>query len=135
MDYNFKDAKWQMFSFTNFYLSGIQKGIQSWHAATRLGLRSDAFQYRNWAANHETIIVCDGGDSEKLQNIYDELFFGSGFDHDKFHERGLNDALTAIVIVLPDWMYQSDLYNVVNNVNTEHRELRKFMSLRKLAAN
>lgn len=108
--------QYRFYSFTNMYLSSIQKGIQTAHAVSEMSktvyptnIANDA--YSNWAKFDKTIIVLNGGNQAMLQMLYDfAVPFGKRFDLPvvKFHEdeQSLNGALTAVGIILPSCWYE-----------------------------
>jgi hypothetical protein len=110
----------RLYTFTNFYLSSIQQGIQSAHCLHDLFLN-----YNNpnqeadhilltWAEYHKTMIVLNGGDSLSLAELYAELLplaTDREYPIGTFSEdaRSLNNALTCVGIVLPASVYEIDL--------------------------
>jgi hypothetical protein len=100
------------------YLSSIQQGIQAQHATTELFLKyeQDVVGYHDarrevlydWAENHKTSILLNGGYSSALrelitfldsrQNPYPWASFNEGED-------ALDGALTCVAIVLPEKVY------------------------------
>lgn len=102
--------------FVNSYISDIQRGIQPLHCIVDL-----IYKYRldssikpkvidDWATNHKTVIVLNGGNSASLQDLH--FFFMSKenpFPFAKFHEdeQSLNGALTSVGIILPERIYDS----------------------------
>jgi hypothetical protein len=110
----------------NSYLAGIHAGIQSAHSETELALvyalepelsfehhsnPEFAFaNYKDWAKNHKTIIVLDGGWHSELVKMTE--FLMSNKDHPyawaSFCEspEALNGAMTNLSIVLPFHMYE-----------------------------
>lgn len=105
------------YHFNNFYLSGIHAGIQSAHSQTELAIKygfnkkqgdpkSEA--YEDWAVNHKTMVVLNGGMQQSLaelltfldnpDNPYPWAYFCES-------EEALNNALTNIALVLPYHMY------------------------------
>ncbi len=104
------------YSFVNYYLSDIQRGIQSGHANVELSLLSKEKgydMYVDWAKNHKTVVVLNGGNQASLQNIYTTLEDcakgGMMMPFAKFHEdeQSLNGALTAVSIVVPEFYYET----------------------------
>lgn len=115
----------RLYTFTNFYLSGIQQGIQSAHCAVELFNKyhcyvndNARFPLKEWAQNHKTMIVLSGGDSKSLNNIIE--FFSSPtnkFAWAFFREdqQSLNSATTCVGIVLPEYIYE-----VSSQVSKDH---------------
>lgn len=107
----------------NFYMSGIHAGIQSAHAQHELMLKYMIPQgellsvpqqardsYVEWARDHKTIIVLNGGMQGDLQQWQEFLSLSGGhkyawasFNEDQY---ALNGALTNIALVLPETIYK-----------------------------
>lgn len=110
--------------FQNFYLQGIHAGIQSQHTTAELfikyrggntledfksNLSKNALLY-DWAENHKTTIVLNGGmqcDLEEIkgllsseENPYPWAFFNEA-------DFSLNGALTNVGIILPEKIYNA----------------------------
>lgn len=112
MQANFERVEWRLYTFTNLYVSSIQKGIQTAHVVSDLFAKYSNTNYclNEWAANHKTIIVLNGGNQESLIQTYVEMgMFAEKrkLPHVKFKEdiESLNGAVTAIGIVLPNEIY------------------------------
>lgn len=66
----------------------------------------EAFEsLREFSRTHRTFIILNGGDHNALTDLYELLEQSHPYAYDKFHEPGLNDALTSVVVVLPERMY------------------------------
>lgn len=108
--------------FGNMYLSSIQQGIQAAHAVSEMFIRfpiQDLAVQRvpgdlilNWAQNHKTMILLNGGYAATIQDLVD--FFDKQSMHDTveypwapFYEEqdSLNGALTTVGIILPEKIY------------------------------
>lgn len=111
--------------FGNMYLSSIQNGIQPQHCTSELFVKyredgiDPAFDYLyEWAENHKTTIVLNGGYSASLrelierfdsrENPYPWTYFTE--DEDAIGPLrptadGSGGALTAVCIVLPEKIY------------------------------
>lgn len=107
----------RLYTFVNYYLSGIQQGIQSLHVLGDLTVKTNKTYHENsyqkmmfnsWLENHKTVIVCNGGNSKSLQDL---CFL---FDHPENRypwayfcedEDSLCGAITAVGIVLPQEIY------------------------------
>jgi hypothetical protein len=109
----------RLYSFANFYLSPLQHGLQTAHcvsdmAAMVANLGTDHISlvdtFYDWARNHKTIIICNGGNVAMLEDLFTRLV-----DHShqfslplvKFYEdeQSLNNALTTVAILVPEWAY------------------------------
>jgi len=96
------------------YLSSIQQGIQAAHAThdmfvayrDRPGAASDFLW--EWATNHKTMILLNGGYSETIQELVDFFMRSDNpypFADFREEEASLNGALTTVGIVLPEKIY------------------------------
>lgn len=105
----------RLYSFVNYYLSPIQHGIQTAHCVSELSWMykfntKQAKAYYDWAKNHKTVVVLNGGNSLALDTTYWRL---SAFSEQlklpvtRFYEdeQSLNRALTAVAIILPENLY------------------------------
>jgi hypothetical protein len=67
----------------------------------------------NWAANHKTIIVLNGGTTENIQSIFQDLWLNANVQlpFDKFHEdeNSLGGIITCCGIIVPEEMYEAEL--------------------------
>ena len=101
--------------FGNFYLSSIQQGIQAAHCVTEMFVKYKRHKQErdpllDWARNHKTIILLNGGDCFDLLDIYCMINDESNpYPWSKFHESvtALNDAITCVGIILPEKIYES----------------------------
>lgn len=109
----------RFYGFGNYYLSSIQQGIQAAHVISTMSIfYKEATQqkkvYNEWAKFHSTIILCNGGNSASLSNLYAFLMDleaeGMNLPYNKFNEdsQSLDGALTAVGIVLPKKLYEFD---------------------------
>jgi hypothetical protein len=110
------------------YLSDIQRGIQTAHVVSEMAFQErneiDVTVFTEWAADHKTIIVLNGGNCASLKGIRDHIteFFSNGYLSKCFRfsescipmasfyedEQSLNGALTAVGIILPNWLYDEE---------------------------
>ncbi len=127
----------RLYSFVNFYLSSIQQGIQTGHAAVDLVRKyeennahpSDEHIDRcdmviEWADDYKTFIILNGGDLKNLTQI-DTIVAASGFPWVYFHEseEALGGMLSCIAVVLPASIFdtkirQPDLLTSMRNFDT-----------------
>lgn len=105
--------------FGNMYLSSIQQGIQAAHATHEMFVKwtgprgpcSAGSILFDWAENHKTMILLNGGYSATIQELVD--FFAEQGEHvvnypwAPFYEEeaSLNGALTTVGIILPEKIY------------------------------
>jgi hypothetical protein len=100
-----EEAGLRMYFFVMYNLSGIQKGIQAGHAAIEYQLlHGKTKTYKNFARDHKTFILLDGGGSEDMIKRYNEL---EGFDvkFAAFKEPDLNNSISAIAFIVPEYIY------------------------------
>lgn len=103
--------------FSHAYLSQIQRAIQAQHCTAELfvdvnniGSRHDMLV--DWAKNHKTTIVLNGGNSAMLQAIEDQLNMmdpGMAYPWSVFREddQSMEGMLTCVGIVLPEHIYEA----------------------------
>ena len=92
---------------TNMYLSPIQHGIQAAHCLQEINNNFPKNKIlKDWAENHKTMYVLNGGTSEQMR----EMFYL--FEHKSnnlpwatFYEPSLDNALTCIGIIVPETVY------------------------------
>lgn len=103
---------------TNMYLSPIQCGIQAAHCIHDMFVsyvvdhspaREAADNLKQWASDHKTMIVLNGGASSDLESLYTTIDFAAKqhkaneapFPYGTFREEGLEGALTCVGVILP----------------------------------
>lgn len=112
----------RLYTFTNFYLSSIQQGIQPAHLIGDLfikyrpgqldAIRSDAQDVLyDWAANHKTMICLNGGNLGSIRmiaNQLDTLGVELGLPTGRFFEdeESLGNIMTTTGIVVPAEIYE-----------------------------
>lgn len=117
----------RFYTFTNMYLSSLQVGLQSAHCLAEMFVKypdledsnwgkdhtADQQKYEmldNWAANHKTMILLNGGYSNNLREIFHLLSQEANpYPFANFHEssEALDGALTCVGIILPERIYES----------------------------
>lgn len=116
--------EWRLYTFTNVYISSMQKGIQTAHVVSELFAecqssieRLDDLSYcaqmdilLEWATHDKTIIVLNGGNQATLMNIHQEMIkFAAANNYPctmfREDEQSLNGAVTAIGIIIPNEAY------------------------------
>ena len=105
------------YSFTNFYLSSIQIGIQSAHCIADTFIKyADESRQRavllDWAANHKTMICLNGGHASGIREAYAQLErFGEAlqlpFCNFYEDEESLDSTMTCCGIVVPEYLYEA----------------------------
>lgn len=99
----------RLYSFQNFYFAGIHAGIQTAHSVAEIAARYDAGSPENemfldWAVNHKTIIVKNGGMAGDLRKLIETLSRDDNpYPWAKFHEDqyAADGCLTNVSIVVP----------------------------------
>jgi hypothetical protein len=103
--------EYRLYSFVNYYLSSIQQGIQTGHAAVKLVREytsknqdnQDSQMVSEWADNHQTFVVLNGGNSENLLDVIrtvdDSDLPWAYFRED---EVSLGGIITAVGVIVPE---------------------------------
>ena len=110
----------RLYSFVNYYLSPLQHGLQTAHCVSEMSRlykvnTQQVATYIEWAEKHKTIIICNGGNVEMLEDLHLRLVdLAENFDLPvvKFYEdeQSLNNALTSVAIILPEWVYDAKFF-------------------------
>jgi hypothetical protein len=117
----------RLYSLTNYYLSATQHGIQTAHLVSELsrldragalgkGKRSASAVFREWADNHKTIIVLNGGNSARLRYFHNALISSTLDQKTRIADHypvvhftedadSLDGAWTAVGVILPESVY------------------------------
>jgi hypothetical protein len=114
----------RLYSFVNFYLSSIQQGIQTGHAAVDLvrkytahdnPLRCDITSYHEhlveqWADDYKTFIILNGGDSAGITNATSVITRNGTFPWAIFNEseNSLKGIQTCVAVVLPEYIFAAE---------------------------
>lgn len=108
--------------FGNMYLSSIQQGIQAAHCTAELFMKypanifdqsgvsvedeKTASYLHDWAQDHKTMVLLNGGDSDALFDLSTFMEVGGNpYPWAEFEEEGVNDAITCVGIILPEKIY------------------------------
>jgi len=106
----------RLYTFTNFYLSSIQQGIQPAHSqnelmmAASLGETTDNELLYDWAENHKTIICLNGGDNKGIKDWCAFLHHTNNpFPFAPFFESedALGGIMTSVAVVLPAFIFDT----------------------------
>jgi hypothetical protein len=113
----------RLYSFVNYYMSQLQHGLQTAHCVSDMacnvlfsGIDSpEADAFYKWAEDHKTIIICNGGNTQQLEDLHFSLVdLAAGFNLPlvKFYEdeQSLNCALTSVAVLVPEWAYDSKFF-------------------------
>ena len=104
--------------FGNFYLSSIQQGIQAQHCTAEMFVKysvsGESLTKRShlydWAENHKTSILLNGGDTDGLYNIREMMYDTTNlypWAYFRESQSALNQALTCVGIILPERVYEA----------------------------
>lgn len=117
--------KTRMYCVVNQYIAGIHAGIQSAHAIAEVfrdytPARTKAGKFLlEWADEDKTIIVLNGGYQSNLQALCEKLIpVSATYPWASFREEkdALNEAMTAVAVVLPEYMYNPQYMEVTDLV-------------------
>lgn len=113
--------KTRMYCVVNQYISGIHAGIQSAHAIAELMIwynnpaaaAEELTPYhwlKYWKDEDNTIIVLNGGYQSVLQDFLDQAMSLETYPVSWWREekKALNGALTAVAVVLPEFIYNPE---------------------------
>lgn len=115
----------------NYYLSQIQQGIQALHCVVDIQYKykyessTIPVMINDWATNHKTVILLNGGNQKGLMDIHNFLATNENpYPYGYFceDEMSLNDCLTCVGIILPEKIYEGasflrDCRTMVGSVN------------------
>ena len=109
----------RMYSLVLYQLSGIQAGIQAGHSWVEYGEKcKDKKLYKDWAENHKTVMVMNGGSTIML-NDYKKYLESLDVDCVGFKEPDLGGLTTAISFIISD-----DVFNLEENINFESFDVK-----------
>lgn len=105
----------RFYAFCNYYLSSLQQGLQAAHVLTEMSLKARlkggqyCHQYDNWASDHKTIILLDGGNDKDLRELLTFFNMSNPYLYGSFCEdqQSLNGAMTCVGIILPENIYET----------------------------
>ena len=112
----------RMYGLVPYNLSPIQQGIQFGHAVVEYGLTHFGERdYRDWATNHKTFIILNGGTTNNsidketgnpkgTLNQHAVSLRDMEIHFSTFHEPDLGDQLTAIVFLVDEYVFNREKY-------------------------
>jgi hypothetical protein len=113
----------RMYILVPYNLSSIQKSIQALHAVVRYQLKyGRSKEYKQWATKDETVIILDGGTSNKKTGSLDNLLKdlkNRDYNVEAFYEPDANDMLTGVAILADERIWDQDNYPNFVNENKE----------------
>lgn len=134
-----QNMKYRLYSISNMYMHGIHTGIQAQHSTVELFTKYRSMQTQtqfemicNWAENHKTTIVLNGGMHEHLMDLLSKLE-SSSLIFAPFFEPGINNACTNISIILSELEYNYFNENIITEMDAD--ELINWYNLKSNYAN
>ena len=102
----------RFYSFVNgLYFNSLQHGLQTAHAITKMSLIQHDM-YKEWAENHETIIILDAGNVRELTKVYNLLNFLVIFYNDEIVPNMVTEYKDSCIIPLVDYHESEMLGNI-----------------------
>ena len=109
--------EYRFYGFGNYYLSSLQQGLQSAHCIADMFVKYNKKKAKkeiiyDWAENHKTMVLLNGGNSlvlEQTHQFLEELKgVGMNLPYQLFYEdeQSLNGALTYVGIVVSSEIYE-----------------------------
>jgi len=112
--------KYRLYGLVPYNLSPIQQGIQFSHGLMEYALLTKdfdkPFNFLDWAENDKTVIILNGGTTntniDKLGTLNQHVMSLEmmGIKYATFKEPDLGDQLTAVVFLVPETVYDEELY-------------------------
>jgi hypothetical protein len=115
------NLEYRMYGLVPYNISPIQQAIQFGHAVVEYGQMAKSYKdiektYNNWANNWKTFIILNGGTTNNNENTFGslnkdliELTFND-ITLETFYEPDLNHALTAIVFLVDERVFDKKTY-------------------------
>jgi hypothetical protein len=110
-------VEFRLYTFINYYLSSIQQGIQTAHIIPELFLANpDGAPHAtlvDWAQNHKTIVVLNGGNRAEIEAGFRALWLGEErlqrlpFGYFEEDEPSLGGIMTGFGVILPKAIYDA----------------------------
>lgn len=116
-----QQLRYRMYGLVPYNLSPIQQGIQFGHAVVQYALHYFAREpFQDWAWIDKTFIILNGGTTNNIKDG-DGIYKGSLNKHlveleknnivvSTFHEPDINDALTAVVFLVDERVWDKEKY-------------------------
>jgi hypothetical protein len=112
----------RMYGLVMYNISPIQQGIQFGHAVVEYAQKwFDTPEYQEWATKHKTFMILNGGTSNHTKNRYSNEMGVYGtmekntieldsmkIPNAAFFEPDLNDALSAVVFLVDDRVFDRE---------------------------
>jgi hypothetical protein len=119
-----------LYSFVSYYLSDKQHGIQTAHVVGEFAKKYHGTDldidglYTSWLYLSPTIVVLNGGDQRRLEEIKDSFAVSENqypWAYFEESERSLNGALTSVSIILPEMFRDNyDRKQIMNGFKSDN---------------
>lgn len=137
-----KSEELRAYFFNNMYLQGIHAGIQTQHCTTEIFNKYYKYtlsQYQseqsltlnNWATNHKTTIVLNGGYASNLRyliEIFNDTDNPYPFGYFCESEEALEDCITSVGIILPKKVFEGSKYVTTSLIKDRYVQLNNITS-------
>ncbi len=117
-----KKLELRMYGLVPYNISPIQQAIQFGHAVVEYGLKyGNTKEYKDWGKNWKTFIILNGGttnnslDSLGTLQTHEITLLNLGIKISEFKEPDLNNALTAVVFIVDERVFNKKKYPDYNN--------------------
>jgi hypothetical protein len=123
--------RYRMYGLVPYNISPIQQGIQFGHAVVEYSLQyGDTEDYKEWAKNHKTFIILNGGSTSTNSNSpgtlnqhASKLRMKVGLKKTSvFYEPDLGDQLTAVVFLADERVWDKELYPDPDKIDSPFQE-------------
>ena len=115
-----KSEELRAYFFNNMYLQGIHAGIQTQHCTAEMFIKypydtctPDEYDLYDWANNHKTTIILNGGYASNLERISSQLSSSDNpypWAYFQESEDALNNCITSVGIILPKRVFEGSKY-------------------------
>lgn len=113
--------EWRMYGLVAYQLSEIQKGIQFGHAVVEYANKfGQTEEYKKWSKQDKTFIILNGGTTNDTKvdngvphgtlNQHIDNIMLQGVNYAKFREPDLQNAVTAVVFLVDERVWNREKY-------------------------
>jgi hypothetical protein len=115
------NLEWRMYGLVPYNLSEIQKGIQFGHAVVEYANKfGQTEEYKRWSKQDKTFIILNGGTTNDTKvdngvphgtlNQHIDSIMLQGINYAKFREPDLQNAVTAVVFLVNERVWDREKY-------------------------
>lgn len=115
------NLEWRMYGLVPYNLSEIQKGIQFGHAVVEYANKfGQTGEYKRWSKQDKTFIILNGGTTNDTKvdngvphgtlNQHIDSIMLQGINYAKFREPDLQNAVTAVVFLVNERVWDREKY-------------------------